>query len=129
MAALAALATLSVLWADDVKLLRMPSMPESKILHKEQPPYPPDAVDHHIYGVVKMSVLIGTDGHVERIRLVSGHKLLAPAAMQAVRNWVFAPTEEDGHPVKVMTQIAIPFDLDGHGSPVTRRPSATVPIQ
>ena len=40
--------------------------------------------------------MIGADGHVERMHLVSGHRLLAPAAMQAVRQWVFEPTQVDG---------------------------------
>ena len=128
MGALAVLATLSVLWADDVKLVRMQAMPESKILHKEQPVYPPDAAEHHIQGLVKLSVMIGTDGHVDRIHLVSGHRLLAQAAMQAVRRWVFAPTEAEGHAVKVMTQISVPFDLDAYGKPVAPRRD-TVPIQ
>jgi TonB family protein len=114
-----ALSAFSLAWAEDVKLLRMSPMPESKILHKVPPSYPPDAADRHIQGVVKINVLIGTDGHVENIRLVSGHPLLAPAALQAVRHWVFEPTQVQGNAVKVITQITIPFDLDAHGNPVT----------
>jgi TonB family protein len=125
--AMAALATLSVLWADDVKLVRMTSMPDSKILHRELPAYPTDAADHRIQGVVKISVLIGTDGRVERARLISGHKLLVPAAMQAVRRWVFEPGEAQGHPVRVMTEISIPFTLDAFGNPAA--PRLAPPIQ
>ncbi len=117
-----ALATFSLARAEDVKLLRMNSMPESKIVHKVQPAYPLDAADLHIHGLVKVSVLIGTNGHVENTRLVSGHPLLAPAAMQAVRQWVFEPTEVQGKAVKVITQIAVPFDLDAHGNPVSTTP-------
>jgi TonB family protein len=128
MGAVMALATFPVLWADDVKLVRINSIPDSKIVHKVQPAYPPDAIDHHIQGVVKVSVTISTDGRVERIHLIEGHKLLAPAALQAVRRWVFEPTQAQGHAVKVMTQIAIPFTLDASGNPVTSRPAAT-PLQ
>src|ERR1700735_1291740 len=128
MGVMVALATLSVLWADDVKLVRIPSLPDSKILHKVQPAYPPDAVDHHIQGVVTVSVMIGTDGRIERMHLISGNKLLAPAAMQAVRRWVFEPTQAQGHAVKVMTQIAIPFSLDASGNPMSPRPVAN-PLQ
>jgi TonB family protein len=126
MGALAVLATLSVLWADDVKLLRVPSMPESKILHREQPAYPGDALDHHIQGVVKISVLIGANGRVENARLVSGHPLLTPAAMQAVRRWVFEPSEAEGHAVRVVTEVAIPFTL-GLGD--EKRPRPIAPVQ
>ncbi len=120
-----ALSAFSLAWGEDVKLLRMNPMPDSKILHKVQPAYPLDAADLHIQGVVKLTVLIGTDGHVENIRLISGHPLLAPAALQAVRQWVFEPTQVQGNAVKVITQIAIPFDLDVHGNPVTtaRKPA------
>jgi len=120
-----ALSAFSLAWGEDVKLLRMNPMPESKILHKVQPSYPQDAADRHIQGAVKVSVLIGADGHVENIRLVSGHPLLAPAALQAVRQWVFEPTQVQGNAVKVITQITIPFDLDARGNPVstTRRPA------
>jgi TonB family protein len=125
---MAVLATLSVLWAGDVKLVRLNSMPESKILHKELPAYPVDAADHRIQGVVKISVLIGADGRVERTRLISGHPLLTPGAMQAARRWTFEPTEVQGHAVRVITQISIPFDLDAHGNPVAPRPPA-LPLQ
>jgi TonB family protein len=123
-----ALATFSLVWAEDVKLVRMPSMPDSKILHKVQPAYTGDAACLHIQGVVKIGVTIGTDGRVERMNLISGHKLLAPAAMQAVRRWVFEPTQVQGHAVKVATQISIPFDLDAFGKPVKPAPD-TAPIQ
>jgi TonB family protein len=126
--AMTALAAFSFAWAEDVKLVRMPSMPDSKILHKVQPGYPGDAASLHIQGVVKIGVTIGTDGRVERMNLISGHKLLAPAAMQAVRRWVFEPTQVQGHAVKVATQVSIPFDLDAFGRPV-KRPPETVPVQ
>jgi TonB family protein len=120
--AMLALAAFSVGWAEDVKLVRMSSIPESKILRKVQAAYPLDAVDHHIQGVVKITVLIGTDGHVENIRLVSGHPLLAPAALQAVRQWVFEPTQSHGQAVKVITPITVPFALDQNGNPVNTAP-------
>jgi TonB family protein len=126
--AMLALATFSLAWAEDVKLLRLPSIPESKILKKVQPAYPLDAVDRHIQGVVKITVLIGTNGHVENIQLVSGHRLLAPAALQAVRQWVFEPTAVQGHAVKVVAPVSIPFDLDAYGNPV-KPPRATAPAE
>jgi TonB family protein len=93
-------------------------MPESKILHKVMPQYSPEAADAHVHGTVKINVMIDKDGHVERIKLLSGHPLLAPAAMQAVRQWTFEPTQVDGAAVRVITEIDIPFDLNAHGLPV-----------
>jgi len=125
MAALSLLASLSSLsrfspfsMSAAVRLVQMQSMPESKIILKVQPVYPPDAADLRIHGVVKMRVVIGTTGRVESARLISGHPLLAPAALQAVRKWVFNLTEADGQSTRVQTEIDIPFNLDAYGRPV-----------
>jgi TonB family protein len=110
--------------ADVVPLVRMQSMPESKIIAKVHPMYPPDAADLRIQGVVKMTVNIDQNGKVTSVRVLSGHPLLAPAARQAVRKWVFQPTEVDGKPARVATEIDIPFDLDAYGRPVERKSAA-----
>jgi len=112
------------MFAADARLVRMPSMPDSKIVTKVHPEYPLDAVDLKIHGVVKITVIIGADGRVQSARLLSGHPLLAPAALQAVRKWVFEPTEVDGKPARVATEIDIPFDLDPHGRPVETKSAA-----
>lgn len=85
------------------------SMPESQILHKVLPQYPPDAADAHVEGVVRIKVMIGKDGHVQRMRVMSGNPLLKPAAMQAARQWTFQPSQANGIPVRVVTEIDIPF--------------------
>jgi TonB family protein len=108
--------------AQDTKLVKMPSVPASKILRKVPPMYPQDAADQKIHGVVKLSVTIGTKGQVERIRVISGHALLAPAAIHAVRMWQFEPFEQGERPVKVLTEIDVPFNLDAHGNPVPPKP-------
>ena len=110
----------------DPQVLRTPSMPDSMIVHKVLPAYPPDAIDHKIQGVVKIGLVIGKDGRVEKTRLISGHPLLAPTALQAVRQWVFQPSQMKGNPVRVITSVEIPFMLDAFGNPVTQK-SATAP--
>ena len=105
------------LCAQQAKIVRMPSPPESKIIRKIQPAYPADAADLRIQGVVKLSVTIGTDGRIEHMKVLSGHPLLTPAAMQAVRRWVFEPFGTDDQPVRVITEIDVPFLLDGLGRP------------
>lgn len=107
------------------QVIRVERMPESKILHKVMPQYPPEAADAHVHGPVRISVMIGKDGHTERIKLISGHPLLAPAALQAVRQWTYEPTQANGIPVHVITEIDIRFDLDANGAPVA--PGAQVP--
>jgi protein TonB len=92
-------------------LVRLNSVPEEKIIKKITPEYPPDARDARIEGVVKIAVMIGVDGHVQGVQLVSGHPLLAPAALQAAKKWVFHPFERDGKPVRALAHIQIPFSL------------------
>jgi TonB family protein len=103
---------LFVLLAAEPPVLRLDSVPESKILHRVQPAYSPEAMDARVQGMVKVSIVIGTDGKVQLARLVSGHPLLAPATLQAVRQWTFEPFQSSkGKPIRVMTEVEIPYSL------------------
>ncbi|HWB84305.1 MAG TPA: energy transducer TonB [Bryobacteraceae bacterium] len=104
--------------AGSAQELRKPSMPESMLIHKVSPKYPAAAMQQRIQGTVRFSATIGKDGHVERLRLISGHPLLAPAAKAAVEQWVYRPTVRGGEAVRVRTQIEVGFFLDGYGRPV-----------
>ena len=64
-----------------------------------------------ISGVVRMNVIIGKDGTVQNLTLVSGHPLLATSAMEAVKQWVYAPTLLNGQAVEVATQVEVEFSL------------------
>lgn len=93
------------------EILRVDAVNDSEIVHKVMPPYPGDAADLRVSGVVKMALTVGVNGHVEQVKLVSGHPLLAPAAMHAARQWVFKPFLSDGQPVRALVRIEIPFQL------------------
>jgi protein TonB len=75
------------------------------------PAYPPGAKAARIQGHVVLDVIIGKDGSVLEIKLVSGHPLLAPAAMEAVKQWTYKPTLLNGEPVEVKTQVDVNFTL------------------
>jgi protein TonB len=51
------------------------------------------------------------DGRIENLQLVSGNPLLVPAAVEAVKQWVYEPTLLNGVPVEVVTQIDVNFTL------------------
>ncbi len=78
---------------------------------KVTPKYPPDAKAARVQGVVRMTALIGKDGHVLRLEVVSGHPMLVPSAMEAVKQWVYRPTLLNGNPVEVITQIDVNYTL------------------
>jgi protein TonB len=92
--------------------LRMGSNVQSAALvNKVTPAYPPLAKAARIQGTVSFNALIGTDGAIKDLTLISGHPLLIPAATEAVKQWVYKPTLLNGQPVEVQTQIDVSFTL------------------
>jgi len=94
------------------------------ILSKVQPVYPQSARQACIQGVETLHVLIGTDGTVKFVQAVSGHPLLTPAAVEAVRQWTFQPARVNGEALEVESNVEVPFtlppgstcpDAPGHG--------------
>ena len=83
----------------------------TKLIHKREPVYPEQARAARIQGVVRLNVVIGTDGAIENATLVAGHPLLVPAALEAVRGYRYHPTLLNGAPVKVVTEVEVPFLL------------------
>lgn len=84
---------------------------EAFVLKKVPPQYPDDAHDQRIQGTVLLRTDIGADGNVENVALISGHPLLAPAAIEAVKQWKYKPYLLNGQPAAVETQVQIKFTL------------------
>ena len=84
---------------------------QANLVQKVQPIYPPDAKANRIQGIVRFTVVIGKDGRVQNLTLVSGDPVLAQAAKDAVQQWVYKPTLLNGDPVEVMTQVDVNFTL------------------
>ena len=83
----------------------------NNLVTKVTPLYPPAAKEARIQGTVKFTAYISKDGHIQNLELVSGHPLLAAAAEEAVKQWVYRPTLLNGEPVEVVTQIDVNFTL------------------
>jgi TonB family protein len=83
----------------------------AKLVQQPRPIYPPLAKQARISGVVKLAVVLNKDGSMQDIKVISGHPLLIPAALEAVKNWVYQPTLLNGQPVEVATQIDVNFTL------------------
>jgi TonB family protein len=81
----------------------------AKLAEKPEAVYPPEAVAARIQGIVRFNVVIGQDGRLENATLQSGHPLLVPAALEAVRRYRYQPTLLNGTPVKVISQVDVPF--------------------
>jgi protein TonB len=87
------------------------SVQQAKLIAKVQPIYPPDAKARRIQGVVKMQAILGKDGKVENLEVLSGDPMLAAAALEAVRQWQYETTLLNGDPVEVMTEVDVNFTL------------------
>lgn len=81
------------------------------LIHRVEPLYPPFARTAHISGTVELRAIIGRDGRVNSVEVLSGNPLLARAAIEAVRQWRYRPTILDGEAVEVETRITVNFIL------------------
>jgi protein TonB len=84
---------------------------QAKLVNQPKPVYPPLAKQARIQGTVRFNAIIGRDGAIANLQVVSGHPLLVPAALEAVRQWKYQPTLLNGEPVEVVTQIDVNFTL------------------
>ncbi len=84
------------------------------IVKKVAPVYPPMAREARVQGTVILRVQISKSGNVENIQLVSGHYMLAPAAIEAVKQWEYKPYLLNGEPVDVETRVTVNFTLAGN---------------
>jgi len=79
------------------------------LIYRVEPAYPPLAKQARIQGVVVLTAIIGKDGNVQNLQIVNGHPLLAPAAIEAVKQWRYKPFLLNGQPVEVETTVTVNF--------------------
>jgi TonB family protein len=84
---------------------------EALVVSKVPPTYPFKGKETGIQGTVVMKAVIGKTGDVEKLELISGHPMLAPAAMDAVKQWKYKPYLLNGSPVEAETQVTVNFAL------------------
>lgn len=80
-------------------------------IYRVEPRYPQMAIVARISGPVALEGVIGTDGRIRDLHALSGSPLLVPAALEAVRQWVYEPTLLNGKPVEVIAPITVIFRL------------------
>jgi len=83
----------------------------AKLIRQVTPIYPTLAKQARVSGTVYLEAIIGRNGAIESLRVKSGSGLLAPAAVDAVRQWLYRPTLLNGVPVEVLTEIEVNFRL------------------
>ncbi len=79
------------------------------MISQVRPTYPPLAKQARIQGVVVLEAVIGKDGTIQNLRVITGHPLLIKAAQDAVSQWRYKPTMLNGEPVEVVTTVTVNF--------------------
>jgi len=87
------------------------SILQGKAIHKEQPPYPPEARYKRISGSVSIKIQINEAGVVTDAQILCGGGLLAAVSREAALKWRFDPTTLNGQPVKVKGVLTFNFAL------------------
>lgn len=84
---------------------------EGMLVHQVAPVYPPVARTARIQGTVLMDAVIGKDGRIRSLEVISGPEMLRAAAIGAIQQWRYRPYTVEGEPVEVKTQIQVNFTL------------------
>ena len=84
---------------------------QGRLLQKTEPKYPLIAQGARIQGQVVLRAVISKTGEIQDLELVSGHPMLVPAALSAVKQWRYRPFLLNGAPVEVETTITVTFQL------------------
>jgi TonB family protein len=73
--------------------------------------YPLLGKNSRVQGSVVLQAIVGTDGNIENLRVLSGPAVLATAAQQAVRQWRFKPVLQNGQAVETKARITVNFSI------------------
>jgi periplasmic protein TonB len=96
-----------------VKRLVLGGMVEAaKAIYRPDPVYPNLAITARVQGTVRLRAVIGRDGTVQELRVLSGNPLLINSARDTVAKWRYQPTLLNGEPVEVETEIDVNFVLN-----------------
>jgi len=82
-----------------------------KIVSKVQPVYPESAKQKRIQGTVELGAVIGKDGAMENLKVLSGPSELQQPSLDAVRQWRYQPYLLNGDPIEVQTTIKVIYTL------------------
>ncbi|RVT89842.1 energy transducer TonB [Sphingomonas crocodyli] len=85
----------------------------SNMLRYEAPKYPIELRRAHKEGIVRLLLVIDTQGRVAQASIIdtSGYKSMDQSALEAVRRWLFKPFMRGGVPVEVQGAVRFPFKL------------------
>ena len=84
----------------------------ARLLKAVNPIYPPDAMRNFITGDVRLKADIDAEGKIGNIEVVSGPPDLLPAALDAMKQYVYAPATKGGRGIVSTVKVTIKFWFD-----------------
>ncbi|MBV8903384.1 MAG: energy transducer TonB [Acidobacteriia bacterium] len=84
----------------------------ARLVKRIEPVYAAIAKQARVSGTVELTGIIGADGRIRELRVLRGHPLLAKAALDAVRQWIYEATLLNGEPVEVIAPVTVTFRLN-----------------
>ena len=86
----------------------------ARLIHRVEPEYPLAARAAGVQGPVVLAAQISPEGMVQQLSVVKGDPALAPAAVEAVKQWRYQPFMVDGRPVGMRTNVTVRFSLSSN---------------
>jgi TonB family protein len=101
---------------DAVTMVKRITIPSGSmhLLKGARPAYPDLAKNSGTSGTVVLQGVIGTDGHVLNLHVLTGPKMLQQSALDAVKQWIYRPYLLNGEPVEVMITLNVVFNIPNH---------------
>ncbi len=93
------------------RVVQMTQLDPAMLIRRVEPIYPPLAMQVHREGRVELRAVIGTDGTIQSLQIVSGDALFEQSALQAVRQWRYRPTILNGQSVEIDTYITVIYTM------------------
>jgi TonB family protein len=97
--------------APEVSVSDQPIVP-AKLLRAVQPIYPPDAMRSYITGDVRIEAEVDKQGRIGGMKILLGPAQFRQVAMDALRQYEYAPATQGGKPVASKVTVTIKFWFD-----------------
>ncbi len=82
---------------------------QAVLVYRKEAEYPKIAKQTGARGTVTINATIGADGNIKKVKVVSGHPMLANAAAEAVKQWRYRPCLLNGQPIESETTVLVNF--------------------
>lgn len=82
-----------------------------KLIHRVNPEYPAVAQSAQVQGMVVLEATVDPNGRVDQVNILRGHPLLQQAAIEAVKQWRYAPLMLNGKPTPFVLSVTVSFAL------------------